>query len=102
VFTIFREDRLNAYFAQNRMMPGTEYAESIFTEDGYTTYTSIGNTDWEYENIRMLAESKRYFVIIFSKNHAQIYDKSNLSGGTAVEFRQFITEITEKEILCIE
>ena len=102
VFAIVREDRLNAYFAQNRMMPGTEFAESIFTEYGYTTYTSLGNTEWEYENIRMLAESKRYFVFILSKNHAQIYDKSNLTGGTAAEFRQFLTEMTEKEILPIE
>ena len=102
VLVIVREDRLNAYFAQNRMMPGTEFAESNFTEEGYSTCTSVGYTEWEYENIRMLTETKRYFVFIFSKNHAQIFDKNNLTGGTAAEFRRFITEVTGKDILPME
>lgn len=101
VFTMFREDRLNAWFARNRMLPGTEYAESVFDEYGYTSVTAAGTTEWEYENIRLLAETKRYFVFVFNKNHAQIYDKSNLTGGTAEEFRLFIAEITGLEVIQI-
>jgi len=98
VFAMVREDRLNAWFARNRMLPGTEYAETVFCPDGYTSVTAAGTTEWEYENIRMLAETRRYFVFVFSKSHAQIYDKSNLSGGSAEEFRRFITEVTDLEV----
>ena len=41
------------------------------------------------------------FVFIFSISHAQVYDKSGLTGGTVEEFREFIQRKTEKEIVAI-
>lgn len=37
-------------------------------------------------------------MFLFSKNHAQVYDKRTLTGGTAEEFRAFMREKTEKAI----
>ena len=45
-----------------------------------------------------MAETKDYFVFLFSKNHAQVYDKRTLTGGTAEEFRAFMQEKTGKAI----
>ena len=92
------EDRLNGYFARKKMLPGTSHAKAIFTEDGYRSETQMGNTEWKYENITAMAETKDYFVFLFSKNHAQVYDKRTLTGGTADEFRAFMQEKTEKAI----
>ena len=92
------EDRLNGYFARKKMLPGTSHAKAIFTEDGYRSETQLGNTVWKYENITAMAETKDYFVFLFSKNHAQVYDKRTLTGGTADEFRAFMQEKTEKAI----
>lgn len=92
------EDRLNGYFARKKMLPGTSHAKAIFTEDGYRSETQMGNTEWKYENITAMAETKDYFVFLFSKNHAQVYDKRTLTGGTADEFRAFMQEKTGKAI----
>ena len=92
------EDRLNGYFARKKMLPGTSHAKAIFTEDGYRSETRMGNTEWKYENITAMAEMKDYFVFLFSKNHAQVYDKRTLTGGTADEFRAFMQEKTGKAI----
>lgn len=92
------EDRLNGYFARKKMLPGTSHAKAIFTEDGYRSETQMGNTEWKYENITAMAEMQDYFVFLFSKNHAQVYDKRTLTGGTADEFRAFMQEKTEKAI----
>jgi len=50
----------------------------------------------------LLVEIADYFVFVFSQSHAQIYDKNNLSGGTADEFRKFISEVTNKEIITVK
>ena len=92
------EDRLNGYFARKKMLPGTSHAKAIFTEDGYRSETQMGNTEWKYENITAMAEMQDYFVFLFSKNHAQVYDKRTLTGGTADEFRAFMQEKTGKAI----
>ena len=44
-------------------------------------------------------DMKKYFVFIYSANHAQVYDKSNISGGTAEEFCTFIEEKTGKNVI---
>lgn len=92
------EDCLNGYFARKKMLPGTSHAKAIFTEDGYRSETQMGNTEWKYENITAMAEMQDYFVFLFSKNHAQVYDKRTLTGGTADEFRAFMQEKTGKAI----
>ena len=37
-------------------------------------------------------------MFLFSKNHAQVYDKRTLTGGTAEEFRAFMQEQTGKTV----
>lgn len=95
---LFCEDRINGWMARKRMLPGMERAETTFTREGYTTVTEVGTTQWKYDNILLLAESRDYFVFVFSKNHAQVYDKSGLSGARAEEFGAFLTEVTGKPI----
>lgn len=90
------EDRLNGYFARKKMLPGTDHSKATFTEDGYYSETQMGNTEWKYENISTMAEMKDYFVFLFSKNHAQVYDKRTLTGGTVEDFRAFIRKKTGK------
>ena len=96
--TLIFEDKLNGWFARRRMMPGTDRAVCTFTENGYYSETAAGKTEWSYANIQCVAEDKNYFIFIFDKRYAQVYEKQTLSGGTAEEFRNFITHITGKEI----
>ena len=35
------EDRLNAWFAKKRLLPGTEHAAATFEEDGYVSATGV-------------------------------------------------------------
>lgn len=99
VLTLLFEDQMNGYFARKRMLPGTEMAEFVFKEENYHSVTKIGKTEWMYELIVALAENKEYFVFVFSDHHAQVYEKSGLSGGTVTEFRQFIETRTGKTVV---
>lgn len=92
------EDWLNGYFARKKMLPGTVHSKAIFHEDGYRSETQMGNTEWKYENITAMAEMADYFVFLFSRNHAQVYDKHTLVGGTVEDFRMFIQEKTGKRV----
>ena len=97
--TLIFEDKINGDIAMKRMLPGLKSSTATFGEDSYTSETEVGTSEFRYDNIIMLAENRDYFVFIFSANHAQVYDKNSLSGGTVRQFRQFITEKTGKEIL---
>lgn len=93
------EDRMNGYVARKRMLAGMDRATTAFNDESYITTTSIGKTEFPYDrNIDLLAETKDYFIFVFDKSHAQVYDKHALSGGTLEEFRKFISEKTGKEI----
>ena len=98
ILALLFEDQMNGYLARKRMLPGTTYALCKFTEEGYISETKAGKTEWQYKNIELIAETKEYFVFVFGKNHAQVYDKSQLTGGTVESFRSFIKEKTEKYI----
>ena len=75
------EDRLNARAAKARLLPGTEHAATVFDEDGYTMTTGVTETRWRYAQILAIAETKRYFILALSKNHAQAVDKEGMQGG---------------------
>lgn len=96
------EDQINGYIARKRMLPGTEKSKVTFTEDGFYSETEIGKSEWNYDKILLLAETNDYFVFVFSQSHAQVYDKNNLSGGTAQAFRQFICERTGKAMTTLK
>ena len=92
------EDGINGYFAEKRLLPGTEKAVTVFSEDGFIATTEIGRSEWKYDKIDLVAETADYFVFIFSASHAQLYDKRNLQGGTADAFRRFIETATGKQV----
>lgn len=92
------EDNINEYIARKRMFTGTERAISNFNESAYSSTSNMGKTEWLYENISLIAETNDYFVFIFDKSHAQVYDKNNMTGGTVEEFRKFISGKTGKEV----
>jgi len=99
------ENQINGYFARKRLLKGTEKAVSTFdTEntDSFMSETAVGKSEFSYDRIGLIAEIDGYFVFVFSQSHAQIYDKNNLSGGTADEFRKFISEVTNKEIITVK
>ena len=91
------EDRINGSAAKKRLLPGTEKAVSVFTEEGFTSETDVGKTEWNYDKILVIAETADFFVFIFSASHAQLYDKRSLQGGTVDEFRRFIEAATGKQ-----
>lgn len=105
VTALLFEDRINGYFARKRMLSGTEKAYSTFnteTPEVFISETAVGKSEFSYDRIFTIAETEHYFVFIFSTSHAQIYNKSTLSGGTVSEFRSFLREKTGKEIISIQ
>lgn len=96
------EDKINGYFAKKHMINGTDKARCVFREDGYSSITEAGTTEWKYSNIISVAETTDYFIFIFDKNHAQIYDKMTISGGDENGFRRFISEKTSSKIILIK
>lgn len=98
IFTLIFEDKINGYVARKRMLPGLEKAIVTFNEDGYHSETEVGSSDFKYDTIALLAETNEYFVFIFSQSHAQIYSKKSIAGGTIEEFREFLINVTGKEI----
>ena len=99
--TVF-EDQLNGWLARKRMLPGSAHAKATFTEEGYRSETGAGNTNWNYETISALAETNDYFIFLFGQNHAQVYDKRTMTGGTPEEFRAFLQEKTGKELAALK
>ena len=96
-FTLIFEDKINGYVARKRMLPGLVKSIVTFREDGYHSETEVGSSDFKYSTIALLAETKDYFVFVFSQSHVQIYSKKSITGGTVDEFRQFIVNVTGKE-----
>lgn len=102
IVILLTEDQVNAFFAKKKLLPGTSSAKSVFTEESYTSTTEAAATEFHYETVRQVCETAEYFVLLFSQQHGQIYDKATLSGGTVEEFRTFITEKTGKPIAYIK
>lgn len=102
IAVLVTEDQVNAFFAKKKMLPGTSAARCVFTEESYTSTTEVAATEFHYEAVQQVCETADYFVFLFSRQHGQIYDKATLSGGTAEEFRTFITEKTGKPVAYIK
>lgn len=102
ILTVFLlEDRINGYVACKRLLPGTEKAVTVFSENGFISTTDIGKSEWTYDKMILIAETENFFVFIFSASHAQLYDKRNIQGGTADDFRRFIETATGKQVQSI-
>lgn len=93
------EDQINGYLAYKRMLAGTETNVAEFFSGQYVTTTAVGTTEWHYDKILLIAETKDAFVFIFDKRYGQIYDKQSLEGGTPEEFRSFLEAVTQKSII---
>ena len=98
ILVLIFEDKINGYIARKRMLSGMEKAVTVFKEDVYISTTNLGKTEFYYKNRNEIAETEDYFVFIFDKSHAQIYDKNGITKGTIDEFREFIAKKTEKEV----
>lgn len=92
------EDNINGFFAEKHLLPGTERAVTTFSESGFVTITDISRSEWNYDKICAVAECDDFFVFIFSRNHAQLYDKRSLKGGSAEDFRGFIQAASGKAV----
>lgn len=51
------EDRLNGAVAKKRLLPGTEKAVTVFSEDKFVSTTDVGKTEWNYDKILAVAET---------------------------------------------
>ncbi len=98
-FVLLFEDAINGYAARKRMLVGNDRSTTVFEEDSYTSTTEIGKSEFSYANIRMVAENEDYFVFIYDQSHAQVYDKSRMTGGTVEEFRAFISAKTGSAVI---
>ncbi len=92
------EDRINGYAAEKRLLPGTEKAVTVFSEDGFVSVTDVGKSEWKYDKISCIAETDGFFVFVFSTSHAQLYDKRGLRGGSVDEFRRFLETASGKQV----
>ena len=101
VVTLLFEDAINGYFARKRALPGTVQTQTTFGPDGYYSINAAGETLWSYQNVKIVAETRAYLVFVLNKNHAQVYDKRTVSGGTETEFREFLMEVTGKPIQAV-
>ena len=97
---LWKEDSLNAWIAEKRMLPSSQRAEATFTDSGYRNVTEAAVTEWKYENIPLasICDVGDYVVFALNKTFAQAYDKRSLSGGSIEEFYAFIEEKTGKTI----
>ena len=102
LFTLVFEDKINGYVAKKRMPVGTDKAVAVFTPENYISTTELGKSEFSYDKIALLAETKDYFVFIIDASHAQIYAKNSIAGGTVGEFREFIGTVTQKQILMVK
>lgn len=101
VVTVLFDDQITAYLGRKRALPGTSRATTVFSEDSYTTTVEVGRTEWSYDKIQVIAETPNYFVFALGMNHAQVYDKRTISGGTVEEFRKFLEKKTGKQVTVI-
>lgn len=86
-------------------LAGTEKVNVAFdltNQECFFFETVLGKSKFSYDKIVLIAETDEYFVFVFRANHAQIYDKNNLSGGTVDAFGKFISEITDKTIIAVQ
>ncbi len=98
----WKEDALNGFFAKRAALPGMDGVLTTFRDDCYEVQLSGAISQWQYDRILILVETQTYLTFVLGRNHAQIFDKTNLEGGTLEELRLFLEEKTEKQIQHID
>lgn len=94
-------DAIDGFFARKMADPGTEEVTLTFFPEGYTAEDGNGVTQWSYEQVLALAETESYILLALGRKQGQICEKAGLQGGTLEEFRIFLAEKTQKEIVQI-
>lgn len=94
-------DAINGFFARKMVPKGTEAVTLSFSPEGYTVDNGSSVTQWNYEQVLALAETQEYIILIQENKEGEICEKAGLKGGTPEEFRRFLAERTQKEILYI-
>lgn len=92
----FRRDSLRAWLAKKRALPGTELCSTSFYPDYYECKIAGASTRWSYDKILRLVDTKEYIVFAMGKNYAQVYQKSQLKGGSVDSFSSFLEQKTGK------
>ena len=92
------EDSINGLAAKLRTSSGRKQAKTVFGPQEFCSETQEDTTRWKYESIVLIAETRDSFVFAYSKNHAQLFDKAGLSGGSPEEFAALLEEKTGKKI----
>ncbi|MBQ4043119.1 MAG: YcxB family protein [Clostridia bacterium] len=88
------EDSLNARLSRRRLMAGVTKTTAVFTEEGITSQSEVGKSEWNYSLPLAIAETEEFFVFAIDTHYGQVYAKSGLSGGTPEQFAAFLTERT--------
>ena len=95
------QDQVNGYLAMKKLPEKMRTGTWLFREDGYFSDTEAGESDYSYENIFIMAESKGYMILVFHEGKAHIIDMSTIQGGTAADFRKLLrrkTSLTIQEV----
>ena len=95
------QDHVNGYLAMKKLPAKMRTGKWLFREDGYFSDTQAGESDYSYENIFMMVESRGYMILVFHEGKAHIVDLSTIQGGTAGDFRKLLrrkTNLTIQEV----
>ena len=82
LYTILCEDRINSKNQSKTMGAEQPHIFASFLEEDYCTVMDGNEMRREYEEVKYLAETERYFALILGPRHAQLYDKRSITGGT--------------------
>ena len=92
------QDQVNGYLAMKKLPTKMRTGKWLFREDGYFSDTQAGESDYSYENIFMMVESRGYMILVFHEGKAHIIDLSTIQGGTAADFRKLLRRKTSLTI----
>ena len=92
------QDQVNGYLAMKKLPVNMRTGKWLFREDGYFSDTQAGESDYSYENVFMMVESRGYMILVFHEGKAHIIDMSTIQGGTAQEFRKLLRKKTSLTI----
>lgn len=91
---VFWEDRLNGRFRAKHVLPEAREVTASFGPEGYTHVSKASDSRFTYDQIRMICETPDYFLFYLDRNLGQIYAKDGFVQGTAMAFREFISQKT--------
>lgn len=93
------DDRVNGERNLRRILPENRTVNAAFSEDScYVHRTQSGESRWPYRQIKLIAETEDYFILLLDRNHGQVYDKKGFSWGTQEEFRALLEKKTGLKI----